>query len=292
MDKTGQEGARAFYLQGYNGNQPYTFDRIGRGRIHIPRVCIALLGGIQPGKLQEYIRGAVSGGSADDGLLQRFGLAVYPDTGKDFVFIDRYPDIEAKDKAKQVFNRLAELQPDGDNPTIWRFTPQAQELFNEWFIDLSKELQKGELHPALESHFQKYTKHIPALALIFAHIDTPNSGNLVGERELARALAWGEYLRSHAIRIYESATQPETAGAKTILKKIKAKVLINGFTAREVAQRQWAGLSDVEAVKKALALLTDYEYINPQTSPTSPKGGRPSEKYLINSKLFDGGLNE
>ena len=104
MDKTGQEGARAFYLQGYNGNQPYTFDRIGRGRIHIPRVCIALLGGIQPGKLQEYIRGAVSGGSADDGLLQRFGLAVYPDTGKDFIFIDRYPDIEAKDKSVEAFN--------------------------------------------------------------------------------------------------------------------------------------------------------------------------------------------
>jgi putative DNA primase/helicase len=292
MDKTGQEGARAFYLQGYNGNQPYTFDRIGRGRVHIPRVCIALLGGIQPGKLQEYIKGAVSGGSADDGLLQRFGLAVYPDTNKEFVFLDRHPDIEAKERAKQVFNRLAELQPEGDNPTIWRFTPEAQELFNEWFIDLNNELQKGELHPALESHFQKYTKHIPALALIFAHIDTPNNGNFVGERELARALAWGDYLRTHAIRIYQSATQPETTGAKTILKKIKAKVLIDGFTAREITQRQWAGLGDVEAVKKALTLLTDYEYINLQINPTSPKGGRPSEKYSINPKLFNGELNE
>ena len=292
MDKTGQEGARAFYLQGYNGNQPYTFDRIGRGRVHIPRVCIALLGGIQPGKLQEYIRGAVSGGSADDGLLQRFGLAVYPDTNKEFVFLDRHPDIEAKERAKQVFNRLAELQPEGDNPTIWRFTPEAQELFNEWFIDLNNELQSGELHPALESHFQKYTKLIPALALIFAHIDTPNNGNFVDERELARALAWGDYLRTHAIRIYQSATQPETTGAKTILKKIKAKVLFDGFTAREITQRQWAGLGDVEAVKKALTLLTDYEYINLQINPTSPKGGRPSEKYSINPKLFDGELNE
>ena len=292
MDKTGQEGARAFYLQGYNGNQPYTFDRIGRGRVHIPRVCISLLGGIQPGKLQEYIRGAVSGGSADDGLLQRFGLAVYPDTSKEFMFIDRHPDIEAKDRAREVFNRLAELKPEGDNPTIWKFTPEAQELFNEWFIDLNNELQSGELHPALESHFQKYTKHIPALALIFAHIDTPNNGNFVSERELARALAWGDYLRTHAIRIYQSATQPETTGAKTILKKMKAKVLIDGFTAREITQRQWAGLADVEAVKKALTLLSDYEYINLQTSPTSPKGGRPSEKYSINPKLFNGGLNE
>ena len=287
MDKTGQEGARAFYLQGYNGNQPYTFDRIGRGRIHIPRVCIALLGGIQVGKLQEYIKGAVSGGSADDGLLQRFGLAVYPDTGKDFIFIDRYPDIEAKDKAKQVFSRLAELQPEGDNPTIWRFTPEAQELFIEWLIDLNKEIKSGELHPALESHFQKYTKHIPALALIFAHIDTPDSGNLVGEKELLRAFAWCDYLRSHAIRIYESATQPETTGAKTILKKIKARFLIDGFTARDISRKQWAGLGDIEAVKKALALLTDHEYICPQINPTSSKGGRPSEKYSINPNIGD-----
>jgi len=39
-------------------------------------------------------------------------------------------------------------------------------------------------------------------------------------------------------------------------------------------------------------LLTDYEYINSQISPTSPKGGRPSEKYSINPKLLDDGLNE
>ncbi len=112
----------------------------------------------------------------------------------------------------------------------------------------------------------------------------PDSGNLVGERELAKALAWGQYLQTHAIIIYQSIIQLETTGAKTILKKIKAKVLIDGFKAREVAQRQWAGLSEVEAVKKSLVLLTNYEYINPQISPTSPKGGRPSEKYSIKTQ--------
>ena len=34
------------------------------------------LGGIQPGKVQSYVRDAVAGGASDDGLLQRFGLAV------------------------------------------------------------------------------------------------------------------------------------------------------------------------------------------------------------------------
>ena len=51
LDKQGQEGSRAFYLQAYDGNQGYTFDRIQRGTVHVPRVCLAMLGGIQPGRI-------------------------------------------------------------------------------------------------------------------------------------------------------------------------------------------------------------------------------------------------
>jgi hypothetical protein len=107
LDKQGQEGSRAFYLQSYDGNQGYTFDRIIRGTVHIPRVCLAMIGGIQPGRVQEYVRGAVSGGSADDGLLQRFGLAVWPDTNGEFVHVDQWPDTPAKQTAWAVFERLA-----------------------------------------------------------------------------------------------------------------------------------------------------------------------------------------
>ena len=81
-------------------------------------------------------------------------------------------------------------------------------------------------------------------------------------------------------------------GRENNTQKDLSQGFVDGFKAREVAQRQWTGLSEVEAVKKALLLLTDYEYINSQISPTSPKGGRPSEKYSINPKLLDDGLNE
>ncbi len=62
MDRQGQEGARGFYLTGYDGNQGHAVDRIGRGESFVPRVCLAMLGGIQPGKLQSYVREAVAGG--------------------------------------------------------------------------------------------------------------------------------------------------------------------------------------------------------------------------------------
>ena len=49
MDKPGREGDREFYLEGWNGSGGYTFDRIGRGTVHIDAVTISICGGIQPG---------------------------------------------------------------------------------------------------------------------------------------------------------------------------------------------------------------------------------------------------
>ena len=131
MDTQGQEGARGFYLTGYDGNQGHAVDRIGRGESFVPRVCLAMLGGIQPGKVQSYVRDAVAGGAGDDGLLQRFGLTVWPDVHREFVYVDRWPDTPAKQAAWAVFERLNQLQPATDSDAQeWRFTPDAQALFD------------------------------------------------------------------------------------------------------------------------------------------------------------------
>jgi putative DNA primase/helicase len=279
MDKQGQEGARAFYLQAYDGNQGYTFDRIGRGTVHIPRVCLAMIGGIQPGRVQEYVRGAVAGNSTDDGLLQRFGLAVWPDVNGEFRHVDQWPNSDAKQAAWAVFERLAALQPASDTePRIWRFDAAAQALFVEWRIPFEQELKSGELHPAMESHLSKYRKLIPALALVFALIDTPDSG-VIGERELIRALAWGDYLRSHANRLYSAATIPETTGAASLLKRIRSGALGTEFTPRMAALKGWAGLNTPDAVRKAADVLVDYDWLRRDVQQT---GGRPSERYQVN----------
>jgi putative DNA primase/helicase len=292
LDKQGQEGSRAFYLQSYDGNQGYTFDRIGRGTVHIPRVCLAMIGGIQPGRIQEYVRGAVTGGSADDGLLQRFGLTVWPDTAGEFLHVDQWPDTPAKQTAWAVFERLAQLQPDSETePGVWRFDDAAQALFVEWLIPFETEIRGEELHPAMVSHLSKYRKLIPALALVFALIDTPDSANVIGETELIRALAMGDYLRTHAERLYAAAVMPETAGARALLTKIRTGklcdrdgVMLDGFTPRLVAQKCWAGLATPDAVRKAADVLADWGWLVLEVQPAGAAGGRPSERYLINPK--------
>ena len=290
LDKQGQEGSRAFYLQSYDGNQGYTFDRIGRGTVHIPRVCLAMIGGIQPGRIQEYVRGAVAGGSADDGLLQRFGLTVWPDTTGEFIHVDQWPDTPAKQTAWAVFDRLAELQPASDTePNVWRFDDAAQALFVEWLVPFETEIRGDDLHPAMVSHLSKYRKLIPALALVFALINTPDSGGVIYEGELLRALAWGDYLRTHANRLYAAAVMPETTDAVTLLSRIKAGkltdrdgVILDSFTPRQVAVKHWAGLSTPDAVRKAADVLADYDWLRRDVVPGGASGGRPSDRYIIN----------
>jgi putative DNA primase/helicase len=297
MDRQGQEGSRAFYLQAYDGNQAYTVDRIGRGTHYIPRVCLAMLGSIQPGKVQSYVREAVAGGAGDDGLLQRFGLTVWPDVNQEFQRVDRQPDVPAMQAAWCVFERLNQLQPATEtDPQEWRFTPEAQAIYWDWVESFETEIRGEELHPALISHLSKYRKLIPALALIFALVDTPDSGNLIDQRELWRALAWADYLRTHAERMYAAAVTPETTGAKQLLDKIRAGKLRNGddalldaFTPRLVAGKSWTGLGTVEAVRKAADLLADYGWLVRETVPTGPAGGRPSDRFLIHPMLLRGG---
>jgi len=293
LDKQGHEGSRSFYLTGYDGNSSYTFDRIIRGTVHIPNVCIALLGGIQPGRVQEYVRGAVQGGGADDGLLQRFGLAVWPDIDKDYVHVDEYADLLAKDAAWEVYMRLSELQTvDVGEPAIWQFTPEAQALFDEWITELEEGLRVDSLHPAMVSHLSKYRKLIPALALLFASIDTPESGRRVGVTELRRAIDWCVYLRSHAVRLYAAASIPETFGAVSLLGKLQAGRLIDGdgvlldrFTPRLIASKGWTSLNTPELVRKAADLLADYGYLRAELVRPSIVGGRPSEIYWVHPKL-------
>ena len=77
MEKSGQEQARSFYLEAWNGTGRFTYDRIGRGTIDIEATIVSLIGAIQPGPLQAYLSSS-SNDASDDGLIQRFQLLVWP----------------------------------------------------------------------------------------------------------------------------------------------------------------------------------------------------------------------
>jgi hypothetical protein len=108
-EREGREGERAFFLEAWNGNQSFDVDRIGRGHTSIPNVCASIFGGIQPDKLTMYLEQAANS-LANDGMLQRFQLLVYPDPRR-WEWRDRAPNKAARNAAFTVFEKLSDFDP-------------------------------------------------------------------------------------------------------------------------------------------------------------------------------------
>jgi putative DNA primase/helicase len=282
IDREDRSNDRAFYLECFNGLGRYTYDRIGRGTIDIESLCLAILGNIQPGVLRPYLNQATKGTSGDDGMIQRFQLMVWPDL-TDWKFVDQWPDTDAKNQAFEVFDRLANWMGFDESA---RFDEPAQKLFDAWSCNLHQELRAEDIPPVLESHFAKYKSLIPSLAILIHLADDKTHRPVVGVDAVKKAISWGDYLKSHALRVYGAALDPVNANAKTILDKIDSGKLSDGFSLGDVLRGGWSGLDSLDSVKAALARLVDLGWIRQITLPTSALGGRPSIRYQVHPKIL------
>jgi hypothetical protein len=282
MDRDGHEGDRAFYLESWTGGKPFTYDRIGRGSTYIERVTLSVLGGIQPGPLRSYVSQAAGGGAGDDGLLQRFQLLVWPDSPKEWRNVDRWPDTEAKNVVWKIFQRLAALSlpttDEADAPST-RFGPDAQEVFDDWRAGLEHRLRSEDMAAVLEAHLAKYRSLVPSLALISHLVEETSPLLPVGIQHVQRAIAWAEYLESHARRVYATALDPAMTAAIALAERVEQ--LQEPFTARDVYRRGWSGLGR-EALPGALDVLVELGHLLPDERGEG--GGRPTTVYRINPR--------
>jgi hypothetical protein len=287
LDKQGREGERAFFLQAWNGDGGFTVDRIGRGSIHVPAVCVSLFGAIQPARLRWYLSDTVAGGPNDDGLFQRFQIIVWPDCPRDWKLIDRAPNNHALAMTEKILSSLAHLS--ADFPVRMRFDCDSQKVFFEWLTELEGKVREERgLHPAIVAHLSKYRSLMPSLAALFeladrAAADDELGGTITVNLEHARkAAALCEYLESHAKRIYACIVSPEHRAARELARHIQAGDLKNPFKTRDVYLRGWSGLDDPDRVRSACRLLEDAGWISEEVAPRSQGGGRPSEAWQIN----------
>lgn len=293
LDREGREQDRAFYLEGHNGTGSFTQDRIGRGTTHTPNMCVSILGGTQPSKLAPYLSQAVKG-VANDGLVQRLQMFVYPDEPSDWNLVDVKPDSEARRKVADIVDFLAETnfakiratQSDDDAYPYLRFSDGAQEVFYKWLTKLEREKLRADEHPILIEHLSKYRSLMPKLALIFHLVETSQGITLqpVSEEAAKLATTWCDYLESHARRIYALVSGLKDRAAANLAKKIKEGKLSDGFTARDVYRNEWQYLDDKEIVEEAIEILIDANWLRvaPRDVNTERNMGRPTNTYLIN----------
>lgn len=212
MDKVGREGERSFYLEGWNGTNSFSVDRVMRGSIFLPRLTLGVIGNIQPSIIKEYVYEAVKGNKAD-GFLQRFQMAIYAEPIEQ-TLIDRAPNRTARKSFDEVINYVARddefegaLSDDFSEIPFYHFNDEAQSIFNEWYLDNANEA-KGAFNEALEGHLSKYPKLFTSLALIFHICDIAGGRSFdntkIDKRNAERALSLTNALKSHAYKLYST----------------------------------------------------------------------------------------
>ena len=282
MEAEEHASERAFYLEAFNGDGRFTYDRIGRGTVAIENCTLSLIGGVQPSRLAPIVHGALSG-ARNDGLIQRLQLAVWPDDMGNWQWVDRRPDTIARDDYERAFRHLNDLDlGDGERGySLLRFTDDAQEMFREWMTEIQGEARADRLSPTLESHLLKMPKTISSLALIFELIE--GNASAVGAKATARALDWSDYLRSHANRIYSAGQTLVEDGARLILER--RRQLPENFSARDVQRKQWTMLTERDAVGAALDMLVATAHCRELPAEPHLRGGRPTSLYVWNPQL-------
>jgi len=295
-DKSGREGDRQFFLEAWNGTDDYDTDRIGRGTIIIPNLCVTIFGGMQPDKLTAYLEQA-SDALGNDGLLQRFQLLVYPDP-IEWEYRDQIPNDGARKRVDRIFERLAAFDPaewgaSPKRPSIkfpyFFFDDAAQEVYIAWTTALHKKIE-AESNPLIKQHLIKYDKLFPALALVFHMIGMaldPGRQPEISEDNAKQAAAWGDFLEQHARRCYGLLADGGLRSAKSLAKKLSERELPRNFnpddfTARDVRRNRWQYLNGEKDVEAALDWLENKGWLHRRDVHSGPMGGRPTERYTVN----------
>ncbi|WP_422139535.1 YfjI family protein [Endozoicomonas sp. ALC020] len=275
LNRDDQQQDRAFWLEAFNGDGTYSYDRVTRDDVYITSNTVSLLGGIQPGRLLPLLM-TQRDGSGDDGLVERFQLLVYPDK-RSFRLTDRSPDKALKEQAYQVFRRLDNIpyQPEEEDRPAIRFDDQAQAVFNRWYSDLMTRISGEGVSLQMESHLGKYPSLMPALALVF-HVISNGATGRISKASVEMAIRWCDVLETHARRVYALADDP-LAGARILADRIGQ--LPQPFKMADLERRRWIGLQEKRDREQAVKWLELHGYIVREES----KGrGRPSVTFHIN----------
>lgn len=290
-ERDGNEGDRSFYLEGFNGTGSYSVDRIGRGSTFIKNLCLSVFGGVQPDLMEKYLLSIVN--SADnDGRVQRFQVMVYPEPVA-WEWRDRYPVRGAREAVRDLFDRLAQFDPveDGAAPADdfiklphFQFDDDAQQIFIQWATELHCSRIAEEQNPLMRQHLSKFEKLFCSVALIL-HL-AEGVGPVKADSAM-RAAAWCQYLEGHARRIYAMAEVARVSTARMLGRRLAEKKLIDGFTARDVVRKGWAGLGTSMQAEAALVILEEHGWV---LSVDSDDGfvGRPTTRFYVNPAIVRG----
>ena len=240
---------RQFYLECHSGGA-YPKDR-RVGSTMVEDLYLNICGGFQP----DVVRSVLDGGDCD-GMTARFSLLVWPNRFENFEYVDRQPNLEAEQEVESVFKRLVQLDPKNlfgaERPGViraLRFDHEAQPIFVKWYTENQRRIRKDKEADAFTSHLSKYAGLFARLGivhhLIRCVLGEAQSPTLVDVTTATAVWTFiDEYLEPHARRKYRHlGADPARAGARRIAQWLRDNPGVGQFTARDIKQKDWSGLT-------------------------------------------------
>ncbi|MFN3551984.1 MAG: DUF3987 domain-containing protein [Novosphingobium meiothermophilum] len=287
-DPKNQPG-KAFYLAAHTGSGSFQTDRIGRGAVYIPRLCVSVIGNIQPEPLLRILLGAAREGRQADGFVQRFGLMTMPDPVAHTHLVDMLYDIGKWAAGQDAIAGLVDYDPVahgavasmlGTTLPHFRLSDAAMALWQGEYAKQLAEARNTELMEAYRQHVMKQPKVIATVALVI-HAVEGCQGDVSGP-VMERAIAASRFYLSHAKRVYHmSAHDVYAEPARQIAARMSRGEVTGEFTSREAQRRGWAGCDTPESVANVLAVLEDADWVRPVVVQPSAAGGRPSKRWQV-----------
>jgi len=258
---------------------------MGRAPVHVDRLSIGVVGGIQPDRLRTLLLK-----SDDDGLLARF-LPLWPDPAP----IRRPEGLPDEDFIETALARLHRLkmatnEQDELRPWIVPFSDAARDHLDAFRHTVRA--WESEAEGLLLSFIGKLPGLSVRLSLILTYLDWLTGQDLEpveidGGRFERAALFIEHYALPMAQRAYADASlsKPERAARRLL-------TLLQGhgwerFSSREVLRLDRKGLTTASELNPALNVLIEADVIRPIDGETRPRGGRPSKVFAVNPAVLE-----
>ena len=214
---------------------------------------------------------------------------MWPDADPTWTLVDRKPNRTAVSTVERVFTKLLDLS--ADDPIHVSFNPEAQEVFFSWLAKLELKVRHEHgLHAALIAHLSKYRSLLPTLAALSeladrAAMDQLDSDVFIDQVHTEQAIAFCEYLESHANRMYGCVVSPDMAAARELARHLRLGELPGKFTTRDVYRKSWSGLTQPDQARNALELLADSGWVRQLEMVPTLTGGRPTALWKSNPRI-------
>lgn len=298
--KKGREEDRAFYIKAYDGSHYHPMDCVKRGTTMLPRLCISILGAIQPDIFKKIFSDILKDGLSSDGFVPRFQMMIYPKLKTKWENIKRGIDIQAQNRVAKIFKNLSELTfeeqeiesiPYKDIPVL-KFSAEAQAIFDSWLeTNINNQRLGAEENSLMRAYLDKNRKLVPALAMNFQIIDYCNPENTnkkslrISKISLERALQWRSYLETHARKIFGVSAHNGLVLAHSIAKKIREGKIGNGMTMRDFKRKCWGNSGDDQIRTAAFDILKEHNWLLIEKINQNGKGS-DSEIIRLNPSLI------